>query len=675
MVYNERYNIGWSSKTNKGYVYIDQVDGSSASEPLILARDGITINTNFSDWNDPIIGQTAQINIMNNKENIFDLLPLLSGEEREYRIRINRTSPTPKKLFEGFLNSDIVEQTYLSSQPIRLVASNYIGKLEYVTPPSIETIQKKSLIDIINETLKLTGKDSSIRVNMNICPSGGSISTNKTALNLCALDTEIFWQNNIERDNGFDILNKVLKPFDSYLYWWDGNWYIERYEDLYKYPQHYVTYRPDISYGYSCTATNVSTGDVSVNIFSVPHIDRSQLLSIIPGLNKIEIKLNDELYNSVIKSDLTGMTVISAGWPLERTWRYSLGKYPDTDDDIVWNTTDFGKSNGTITNACNLQIPNSWLNKRFGVDIENYKFESRILTTTFKVTVDPSTAVNKTDLTIKFKWRPGGQTAYEWDILKDPYVVDYRIKWYLYRPDSAFQFVCKDPSDHWYIKTGATEDEAYQTTIIEKTEFDIDKNYTAEVTLTIPLSDVSGGFAGDQKLTFAIFLPSYTYNHTVFGWSGELMTQKNVLGDFIATVPDSIQDNLIIGETNSKFLNKKTIELDLFDISNLNYKNGIYTGTTLTDRTSYWYDDASLYLPLTDRLIKNKFQLYNRSRQSISSTIISTDFLKPFSMWYDSNQAGKKYVLTSYSYVPTRNEYSAVWNEYDNETIVNLNNV
>ena len=44
------------------------------------------------------------------------------------------------------------------------------------------------------------------------------------------------------------------------------------------------------------------------------------------------------------------------------------------------------------------------------------------------------------------------------------------------------------------------------------------------------------------------------------------------------------------------------------------------------------------YYPIVDRLIKNKFQLYNRTRQKFIGDIISKEFIKPFQLVTATNQ-------------------------------------
>lgn len=646
MGYNERYNIGWSSKCSSGYIYIDQLDSSSATESLILSKDSITINTNLNDWNDPVLSQTAQISIINNKANFFDLLPLLSAEEREYRIRINQTSPSAKKLFEGFLNTDIVEQTYLRKQPIRLVASSYVKKLENVYPKSLDSIQSKSLIDLLNESLDLTGVDSSIAVNNTLFPQSYSKTATNTLFNATTTNTELFWKNNVERDSALEVVKKILTPFDSYLYWYDGKWYVERYEDVYNYPQNYVIYSNDVSYGYYNNGTALQTTNTSTNIFSYKPLERSQMLSIMPGLNTIEIKLNHDIYGSFINNEFAPITYVNyptVPYPERRKWQFMKnGTMP------TYNTISYG---GIQQGVIRYYYPSFPLYTDTSVNMGMY--------TRFKMTISPDTST-ATVLNMSWKFIPEGLN----DVTTT--TSEYYIRWYLRYALSNNYCKYDITTNKWYKTADITQDVAIETLTVAGSELD-KTTYLYEPNISIPLTDVSGGSTGDQEFIFGVMITKYKAPS-----SSLRALDFEYVGDFNLNISNVNQNNILTATVNNKFLNKKTIELDLYDTTDLNYKNGIYINDT---RTSLWYDDASVYMKLTDRLIKNKFQLYNKSRQSISATIDCSSFLKPLSFWYDSNQPNKKFLLTGYAFYPTMNRYDATWNEYDDYTDVSLNNV
>jgi len=78
------------------------------------------------------------------------------------------------------------------------------------------------------------------------------------------------------------------------------------------------------------------------------------------------------------------------------------------------------------------------------------------------------------------------------------------------------------------------------------------------------------------------------------------------------------------------------------------------------------------YLPLVDRILKNKFQLYNRSRQKLSGECRTLTGLKPLQMFIDSKQGDKKFVVGSFQYKPTSNSIIVDFYEYDNSTNINL---
>lgn len=85
--------------------------------------------------------------------------------------------------------------------------------------------------------------------------------------------------------------------------------------------------------------------------------------------------------------------------------------------------------------------------------------------------------------------------------------------------------------------------------------------------------------------------------------------------------------------------------------------------------------DTGEYMPLVDRILKNKFQLYNRSCQKLTSDIKSKTGLKPLQMFIDSKQDNKKFVLGGFSYKPCSDVITVNLFEYDNTSEINLTDV
>lgn len=78
------------------------------------------------------------------------------------------------------------------------------------------------------------------------------------------------------------------------------------------------------------------------------------------------------------------------------------------------------------------------------------------------------------------------------------------------------------------------------------------------------------------------------------------------------------------------------------------------------------------YLPIVDRILKNKFQLYNRSRQKVTSAVQSTTPFRPFQLFEDSKQSDKPFVMGGFRYNLCRDMFEVELFEYDNTTQINL---
>jgi hypothetical protein len=87
-------------------------------------------------------------------------------------------------------------------------------------------------------------------------------------------------------------------------------------------------------------------------------------------------------------------------------------------------------------------------------------------------------------------------------------------------------------------------------------------------------------------------------------------------------------------------------------------------------------NDPKEFLPIVDRILKNKFQLYNRSRQKITSAVQSTTPLRPFQLFADSKQetsgVDKPFVMGGFRYNLCRDIFEVELFEYDNTTDINL---
>jgi len=632
MAYGNKYYAEWASSksNNKGFVYIDEDGFTDPSTKLTLLANPISIDYSFDDWNEPLIKLNASLKILNDKSNFYELTPLLSAEEKQYRLRIINHAED-RNLFEGFINAATITEKFIEHSPIKLTASNYVSKLDYLYPAINNTLNRRSLIDGLIQCLNLTGKSDNINVYSNLRETSFSLAGAHTLFNKTGYDTEIFWEDNIKRTSALDVIKTILKPFDSYLYWWDGDWFIDRYGDLDVSTKDYTVYSSDSEYGPNDGGTGFIYTDVSTSLNDM-YFYATPTFSFIPGYGRVEVNLDYGKYNNLTVFPKYNSTKLTASpsttvYPVVRNWKF--------DGDTNWYDTSTYKS-----------IQSSLLRSSGGSAGWGDGFY-----TLFKTTVEGGLGT-----TLKFQWK--------WMGASPPITRDYTLKWMLRTP--AGQYIVDGNNNHY--RTG----DAIWNSISVLGDDLIAPNYVHEISKEVLLDDASINLAGDQDFVFGIMQELYA----LAGSPPDTSLGSAYYGDVIITASSQEQSNLIIGETSANFLETKEIDTKLYDIRNLNYKNGLYVGGDgYPDRSTTWTDDGligTVFMPLTHRLIYNKFQLYNSTRQQLQGTFTTSDYLKPFKMYYDASQGMKPFTLTSYKYSPTKDEYKCTFEEYDNQ-LININ--
>ena len=640
MAYGTKYRSGFSSKNITGYVYVDEEGYSGAVTDLTMTAGSLAIRYSWGGWNNPILSLVASFEILNRGASFFTLLPLLTAEERQYRIRIERVSPSSLVMFTGFLNSETNEVTYLQNRPIRLNASSYTSKLTYLNPPILETLATRTFIDLINDALVLTGSSDPIRVNSKLYPTGSSLASGQTLFNRAGVFTELFWRNNIDRDSALVVITKILTAFDCYLFHFSGSWYIERYEDVYNYPQTYVIYQSGTSYGDSAAGTPASTSTPEIDFTDLIVTGGSQTIQVITGYKSIEVKLKQSAYFNLTVNDFTNATNVYGVSPDPglRTWQ----KWNESP--IVWS--DLGRPWKNISNA-----------------IRRYGWAGTFGTTNGVYTRFALTKSFSTSLSIKWKFATIKGTFGSWTGNWSDYTFKFH---YFIRQTPGTNFLVYDDVSSSWIREAGGESSSLQQIEISGDQFD-PVNESVEISVSIPVGEISGLTDGDYN--FVIGIGTEVVSRSGVGDTPALVAY---IGDVVITASAPPDDNNYLAETGSRFLDKKEINLEVFDSSNLNIKNSILRGSTLDARTTTWTSNGILSENLVTRLIRNKFQLFNRSRQSLSARIKTSVFLKPFALFVDGEQPGKKFILTAYNYKPDRDDYDIELSEYDNSETINF---
>jgi hypothetical protein len=646
MAYGSHYRIGYSSKETTGYIYLWEEGYSGSVEDLTLVSNTFKVDYKPNGWENPIIGLAASFGILNDEVDFFTLLPLLTASEKQYWVRVTQVSPTSLTLFEGYIACDNNEQTYLRNRAIHLVATSYLSKLQYVTPPSIETLQTISFIDYLDDCLRQTGTEQNIRINSSLYPTGDTIGSTSSMFNKAGIFSEVFHKNNIDKDNALDVITKILGEFDCYIYWYNEKWYIERYDDIFNATtQSYVEYTTGSSYGPGDTAASHSTSYTPIDFQDLSPIGQSQTIGIIQGMKEIEVRIPAERYTNLVPPTLReALPITASANPDLRTWEY-------------WNVSPTKWQAATIGNPF-LNI-NSAIHRAGYYDTAGLPDYYKGLYTKVRVTVASSDTV----LDIKFKFgtvKGAFGTFTSWE--------DYEFNFYYWvRIAGTSSYLYYTPgSDSWSLGT-YTENTGKTRILIEGHNFD-DQSATVDVSSTIPLSDVSGLSAGDYD--FVIGIGTERVDDTASGGSYDLPCTQAFYGDFQVKTTGTAPDNNYKGVISTDMLNKLSIEIPFSDFDSFNFKNTLVRGTGFASRTTTWTDDGSNFYTIATQKIRSRFRLYRIPRQRITAKISIAEFYRPLRNFVDSEQSGKQFILFGFTYYPDRDQMQIILMEYDNtETI------
>ena len=665
MAYGTKYTATWGSFTGiGGYLYIKEKNYSGGDETITLRDDAVVINRNFTDLETHVLGFNCEFYVHNDRSDFFDLLELLYGTDQEYLVQVIVTTPVSQAatVFEGFIDVKASQQKYLHKQIIHLVASSYLSRLDFVKCDSVETLQNKTYIDLISEMLRSIGSTSNIRVNCKLYADGDTLSTGKSLFNLNGLYTEIYWENNIDRKTSLEILEGILTSYDCYIYWWDGYWYIEHYTDIWQTSIDFVEYDIDTAYAPDDTGTVVPLTRSITDIHTLQFAKTLQTLFVNPGIRLLQIRINikEGLLLNFIINDFSSIEAVSTDYPVPsyRKWMVWGG---NTSAMTWFNGSDSILAYKTITNSITRVIaaPASWTELHRG------------LYTRFAITINSESILN-----INFKYGLSQMSVSPdvWD--GETYAgLSISFHWYLRERETGYFIVYDETGGFWY-RSVVSEANALQTTVVSGDAFD-KENGIVDVSISVPIGDLQGVLpALEGNTSFILCIGTETMNF-LYTSSPYIYSSPAVIatfGDVIITVAgEQLANNIIEGTLNTDFLETKTIELDIADIGNLNYKNNPLRGSDLDEQTDTWTRDGVTKLPLSDWILIDKFRVYNQSRQKITAINYISTILKPFSLYTDSKQSDKKFVLMGLRHSLAEGEQEMDFREYDNDTVVNLN--
>ncbi|KKL03038.1 hypothetical protein LCGC14_2626290, partial [marine sediment metagenome] len=307
MAWVTEYDMTWRSGNASGTIVI-QRDGGSYQRGLSIRRDSLELRTHLPDWESQIVRQNCSFTVLNDLDDFYELIPLMTISAGQLKVIVEITSPQSAILFEGYMNCEAVNQQMLNNADLRFMASGLLDKLQWESPDTIDDLQNRSLIGLINDCLRLTGSEYDIWVNCSLYESNAPLGEGQTLFNRTGAFTELFWENNIDQMSALDILKTILRTFNCYLFWYDQKWFIEHYEDLGASTKTYVRYYTFAYYDHGSSGSQQLTAVAQYNVHEPIYrsqANTSQILTVSPGLKRYDITLNQKQFFNLLQPDLS----------------------------------------------------------------------------------------------------------------------------------------------------------------------------------------------------------------------------------------------------------------------------------------------------------------------------------------------------------------------------------
>ena len=696
MAWVTEYDMKWAGNNNTGKILI-QRDGGAYIGPLKLKRGSLQIQSRIGDWETPIVRNNCSFTIVNSTDTLTrlswnDLLPLMTISLGQYRVIVEMDPATiagaQLNVFVGYLNCETISQDMMYYSELRLTASGLINKLKYIEPTALtDPPAKTSLIDIIDHCLRLTGGAYNIRVMCNLTPLGG-YPANQTIFQNTGVFTELFWVDNIRRENALDIITMILLPLNCYLYWYQDYWYIDYYEQLGEVDRDYTEYTTGQSYQYNEPAAPANTVLVpALDVFSVDHpqIADTQIMSIKPGMHEVEISLVESQYRNLFLGGLNGAAMsFNRNAATIRQWHLYGGMYTFPIQ-LFWPSWNhIGEPYKNITSAAR-----RYDFERVGHSVNGLPDVVVGVSTVFNVT-----AHYGSDISIKWKHgMPFSSAGITPEMLDDPGGYKFRIYWSLriqIPGTTTYRYFAfdNDPAigeTGWGYGVDETINPANWFEV-PFTDWDQKTGVHDNLEVVIPIggddlgpvigltaegdsADFQMNFTCGTEKMFTANIPSPTDVPPLIAW----------YGDFVCAISGDPEPNLIKGDTLSNFLDKKSIALRIYDTGTWNYLNTLLTnengGDYYIEKTVAWVNGKGAEGPLYDKLMESKFRIYRVARQIIRMknyrVNMGWDTLRPLMKWTKTIPA-TEYILAGDTYHPEEDTHDLELFEFDDTEDINL---
>lgn len=228
MPYNTKYR-GQFSTINGDTCQIDfKFDGYLGATTFItLAGDPLTIEKPAKKFDEPIFSGGATVRVL--PESFLQMKDLFGGGELSVKVVISLNSDI---IFQGFVVPVLYEDPYNGlNTPVQIPISDGLSHLKHTNtylPPTNQSLV--SILEIVQENLKLTGLNLPLRIHDNLRDqSHGSYEP----LSQTYVHRNILQAPGDDPITAYDMLKDLLLVKNCRLYQHNNSWFLERITDLY----------------------------------------------------------------------------------------------------------------------------------------------------------------------------------------------------------------------------------------------------------------------------------------------------------------------------------------------------------------------------------------------------------------------------------------------------------
>ena len=616
-------------------IYKDGYSGATTE----VRTQSVSILVNYLGEDVPLIGTGATVTIINDGD-FSDFNDLLTSHEKQFKVVIEYDSAI---VFEGFLLNDLNEQQFLPFGLVTIQCANYLRRLEDDHLDALANISlNKRMLPTIQEALASTGLNYDLYVNSTLFEENMEDDDTDTWLHQTWVENALFYKNPDEYDDTYKVLNKMLLPFGAFLYMSGQKWIVERLDNVNRVGD-WVRYESSggsplvgIAAGTLRQVLNKQDGDFI-------YIESSQIIEYQSAYKELLLRLNELAYTTLIFNNLTAATVTptaaeipAAGSLSKRTWYINDQNTDLADGNNYGDITRYFYWKGGTAVAWRLR------GLYYVIDIQNNLFNDPIeMFLNYKI----NHGFSSTMTTV----RPRYTIRINSGIHAGKYLDNSGDHLALNAAEYIFGPMIQTPSEN----------------LITMTE-------------VLDLTPIFVDLGNPTSIDFIIsFLPSYWLSNLDEHW---YYTQENYIGDFEVIVTPNAIDNEISTVLADDFIKTKEMKLDLFDLDDHSYVNGLlcYLGTK---KTSAWDSegDSAYTETLIDILIKNQFRKYSETVHRLKARIMYEGYLKPLAVISDDNLALEEsdgtivdFIVMKHNWDLVNDIYAIVAEEYpDTEITIN----